>query len=48
MSIEEEIAELAKRLNELRIQADKLTLAEEKEMQEIQRRIEELESQRMR
>jgi len=47
MSIEEQIAEMARRLNELRIKADQLTPAEEREMDEIQRKIEELESQRM-
>ena len=47
MSIEEQISELAKRLDDLRIKADQLTLAEEQEMAEIQRKIEELETKRM-
>jgi len=47
MSIEEQISELAKGLDDLRIKADQLTLAEEQEMAEIQRKIEELETKRM-
>jgi small-conductance mechanosensitive channel len=48
MSIEEQISKLAARLDELRIKADQLSLAEEQEMAEIQRKIEELETKRMR
>lgn len=48
MNTDQEIHELAIRLNELRVKAEKLTLAEEREMAEIQTKIEELEQRKIR